>query len=68
MEHLHEDYVAAGIRNQTAQEQQEFNLFAMLRPEPVKKTKVKGSTRTDFCVAALAITVLIAELSRALPL
>lgn len=32
MEPLHEDYVAAGIRNQTAQEQQEFNLIAMLKP------------------------------------
>jgi len=32
MEILHEDYLAAGIRNQTAQEQQEFNLFATLKP------------------------------------
>jgi hypothetical protein len=32
MEPLHEDYVAAGIRNQTAQEQQEFNLVSMLKP------------------------------------
>ena len=32
MEALHEDYIAAGIRNQTAQEQQEFNLVAQLKP------------------------------------
>ena len=32
MEVLHEDYIAAGIRNQTAQEQQEFNLIAQLKP------------------------------------
>ncbi len=31
-EPLHEDYIAAGIRNQAAQEQQEFNLFAQLKP------------------------------------
>jgi len=32
MEPLHEDYVAAGVRSQTAQEQQEFNLVAQLSP------------------------------------
>lgn len=32
MEPLHEDYITAGIRNHTAQEQQEFNLFATLKP------------------------------------
>jgi len=31
-EPMHEDYIAAGLRNQTAQEQQEFNLFCMLKP------------------------------------
>lgn len=32
MDPLHEDYIAAGIRYQVAQEQQEFNLFAQLKP------------------------------------
>lgn len=31
-EPMHLDYQAADIRNQTAQEQSEFNLFSMLKP------------------------------------
>lgn len=36
METIHEDYLAASLRYQTAQEQNEFNLVAMLKPE-IKK-------------------------------
>ena len=32
MSDTHLDYQTSGINNQTAQEQQEFNLFAMLKP------------------------------------
>jgi len=32
MELLHEDHIASSIRYQVAQEQQEFNLFAQLKP------------------------------------
>lgn len=32
METLHEDFVAADVRCQTAQERQDFNLFSMLKP------------------------------------
>ena len=36
MEPLYDDYIAAGLRNQTAQEQQELNLFSILKPSMTK--------------------------------